>query len=185
MIYIVPTNTCFWIACPISEIESYEKLYEIKQRDKSKAIAIMVMDFDYFKENTDLNLNQIKFLEDYENPFTILIDRNKIFDTNLLNIINWLSNSEIYKKIAFRVSHTFMHRDLIEKNWLLFLTSANISNNPEIFDTETIKKEFWDIIEEEQIQVFAHWEFKIESKQKHSDIIEFKGESDQITFFRR
>jgi hypothetical protein len=48
----------------------------------------MVMDFDYFKENTDLNLNQIKFLEDYENPFTILIDRNKIFDTNLLDIIN-------------------------------------------------------------------------------------------------
>ena len=185
MIYIIPTDTCFWIACPISEIENYEKIYEIKKRDKTKAIAIMVLDFDYFEKNTKLTLNQIEFLKEYKNPFTILMDKNKILDKNLLSTINKLSNSEIYEKIAFRVNHTFMHRRLIEKNWLLFLTSANISDNPEIFDTKTIKKEFWDIIKEEKIQVFAHWEFKINSKQKYSDIFEFEGESEKNKYFRK
>ena len=185
MIYILPTDTCFWIACPISEIENYEKIYEIKKREKSKAIAIMVSDFDYFKENTKLNLEQIEFLKNYKNPFTILINKDKITDTNLLKIIDNLSNSTIYSKVAFRVAHNFMHKKLIRLNWPLFLTSANISNNPEIFSTVNIKKEFWDIIEKEDIKVLAHWEFCINSKQKYSDIFEFKGGSDEVEYFRK
>lgn len=185
MIYILPTDTCFWIACPISETEDYEKIYEIKKRDKSKAIAIMVSDFDYFSEQTKLTLEQIKFLKDYKNPFTILINKDKILDKNLLSIINNLPNSTIYSKIAFRVAHNFMHKKLIRLNWLLFLTSANISSNPEIFDTESIKKEFWNIIEKENIKVLAHWEFCINSKQKYSDIFEFKGESEEVEYFRK
>jgi hypothetical protein len=73
----------------------------------------MVADFDYFFEYTKLTEKQIEFLQNYKNPFTILIDKEKILDKNLLKIINNLDNSEIYKKIAFRVAHNFMHRKLI------------------------------------------------------------------------
>jgi len=76
----------------------------------------MVSDFDYFKENTKLNLEQIDFLKEYKNPFTILINKDKILDKNLLSIINNLSNSEIYEKIAFRVAHNFMQKKLIRLN---------------------------------------------------------------------
>ena len=145
----------------------------------------MVWDFDYFKENTKLNLEQIEFLKNYKNPFTILINKDKITDTNLLKIIDNLSNSTIYSKVAFRVAHNFMHKKLIRLNWPLFLTSANISNNTEIFSTVNIKKEFWDIIEKEDIKVLAHWEFCINSKQKYSDIFEFKGGDEEVEYFRR
>jgi len=185
MLYILPTNTCFWLACPISEIENYNKIYEIKKRDKSKAIAIMVWDFEYFSEFTKLTENQIDFLKNYKNPFTILINKNKILDNNLLEIINKLPNSEIYEKIAFRVAHNFMQRKLIRLNWPLFLTSANISDNPEIFDTITIQKEFSEIIPKEDIKVLAHWKYCINSEKKYSDIFEFIWEKEDIKYFRK
>lgn len=185
MLYILPTNTCFWIACPISDSKSYEKIYEVKKRDKCKAIAIMIDDFSYFENFTKLNNYQIDFLKNYKNPFTILINKEKVIDKELLNIINNLSNSEIYEKIAFRVAHNFMQKKLIRLNWNLFLTSANISDNPEIFDTKTIKKEFSNILEKEEIKVFAHWDFFINSEKKYSDIFEFEGESEEIKYFRK
>jgi len=185
MIYILPTNTCFWMACPISNKQNYEKIYEIKQRDKSKAIAIMIEDFFYFSEQTKLNKKQIDFLKKYKNPFTILINKNKILDKKLLEIINDLDNSENYEKIAFRVAHNFMHRKLIKSHWLLFLTSANISDNKEIFDTIWIKESFWNILKKEEIQILAHWDFCINSGQKYSDIFEFKWESEEIIYFRK
>ena len=185
MLYIIPTNTCFWIACPVSDIESYKKIYEIKKRPLNKPLAIMVLDFEYLKNFTKLNHKQINFLKNYKNPWTILIDKQKILDNNLLEIIEKLPNSKEYKKIAFRTAHNFMHRKLITKNWLLFLTSANISSSGEVFDTITIKKEFWELIEKENIKIFAHNDFCINSSQKSSDIFEFIGESEEVKYFRK
>jgi len=183
MLYILPTNTCFWLACPIKDLESYEKIYEIKSREKSKAIAILVDDFSYFNEHTKLTSKQINFLKNYKNPWTILIDKQKILDQNLLEIINRLPNSEIYEKIAFRVAHNFMQKKLIRLNWPLFLTSANKSGNPEIFDTISIKKEFSSEIEKHKIKIFAHNDYCINSSQKYSDIFEFVGESEEVKYF--
>jgi len=185
MLYILPTNTCFWIACPINSLESYKKIYKIKSREKSKAIAILVDDFSYFSEHTKLTSKQIDFLKNYKNPFTILINKEKILDQNLLKIIDKLDNSEIYEKIAFRVAHNFMQKKLIRLNWPLFLTSANKSDNPEIFDTITIKKEFSSEIEKYNIKIFAHNDYCINSIQKYSDIFEFKKGNEEVKYFRK
>lgn len=184
-IYILPTDTCFWIACPISDTESYRKIYEIKWRSFDKPFAILCMDLKYLEENTLLNDNQINFISNYKNPFTVLIDIKKIKDKNLLKIINSLFNSEIYKKIAFRVNHSFMQRRLIEDNWMLFLTSANKTNKPEIFNTKDVRQQFKKEIESYDIKVFAHLDFSINSKQKYSDIFEFIWESIDITYLRK
>jgi hypothetical protein len=76
----------------------------------------MVDDFSYFENFTKLSEKQIDFLKNYENPWTILIDKEKILDKNLLEIINSLPNSEIYQKIAFRVAHNFIQKKLIRLN---------------------------------------------------------------------
>ena len=184
-IYILPTDTCFWIACPINDIESYKKIYEIKWRDSNKPLALLCMDFKYLDKNTFLNTEQINFIKDYENPFTILIDLDKIKDENLIKIIKNLPNSEIYKKLAFRVNHSFMQRRLIEDNWTLFLTSANKSSSPEIFNTKEIRKQFEKEIENYDIKVFAHKDFSIKSKQKSSDIFEFIWDTLEIKYLRK
>ena len=173
------------MACPISRFNEYQKIYEIKKRDKSKAIAIMVFDFEYLEKNTQLTNNQISFLKNHKNPFTILINKSKILDKNLLDIINNLDNSEIYEKIAFRVAHNFIQRRLITEKWPLFLTSANVSNNPEIFSTKEINKYFWELINNREIRLFAHKDFIINSQKKYSDIFEFAVESEEVKYFRK
>lgn len=184
-IFILPTNTCFWIACPISEIDSYSKIYEIKSRDFSKPLAILIEDFNYLEKNTNLSVEQINFLKNYKNPFTILIEKEKIIDNNLLKNISNINKLKIYSKIAFRVSHNFMQKKLNRLYWPLFLTSANKSNNSEIFDSKKIKKVFKQEIIENNIKIFAHNDFCINSKQKTSDIFEFVEDTIKIKYLRR
>jgi hypothetical protein len=58
-------------------------------------------------------------LKNYKNPFTILVDKEKLTKNktkksqDILESIEKLDNKKIYKKIAFRVAHNFMHRKLI------------------------------------------------------------------------
>jgi L-threonylcarbamoyladenylate synthase len=184
-IFIIPTNTCFWIACPIKNIDNYKKIYEIKNRDYSKPLAILCDSFEYLEENTLLNKEQINFLKNYQKPWTILIDKEKITDKKLLNQIEKLPNTEIYQKIAFRVAHNFMQNKLIRLNWLLFLTSANKSWKPEIFSSLKIKEEFKNEIEKYSIKVFAHNDFCINSHQTSSDIFEFIENTDNIKYLRK
>ncbi len=184
-LFIIPTNTCFWIACPISKIESYKKIYEIKNRKFSKPLAILCDKIDYFKKNTLLTEKQLNFLANYKKPWTILIDKEKIKDKELLNQIKQLPNSNLYKKIAFRVAHNFMHSKLIRLNWLLFLTSVNKSWKKEIFSSIEAKQEFKNEIENFWIKVFAHNDFCINSQKSASDIFEFVWETTEIIYLRK
>ena len=177
-IFILPTNTCFWIATPISNMEWYDKIYEIKNRDLNKPLALLIDSFEYLKENTILNKEQIDFLKAYEKPFTILTEVKKDI------ISNDIQNKKIYKKIAFRVAHNFMQSKLIRLNWPLFLTSANKSNEKEIFTSLEVRQKFKQEIEKYDIKVFAHGDFCINSNQSSSDIFEFTWDSTKIKYIR-
>ena len=78
MIYILPTDTCYGIACALDDKKNYEKIYKIKKRSFDKALAIMVKDFAWFEENSDLTDEQIEFLKNYDKPFTILTNSTPI-----------------------------------------------------------------------------------------------------------
>ncbi len=184
-IFILPTNTCFGIACPINETNSYNSIYKIKGREFNKPFSILCMDIKYLEKNTLLNKDQINFIKNYPKPYTILIKKNKILDKNLLKIIENLPNSKIYERIAFRTSHNFMHKKLIEKNGLLFLTSANKSKETETFSTKDIIRIFKKEIEKYNVKVFAHKNFIINSIQKWSDIFEFIWDSLEAKFLRK
>lgn len=184
-LFILPTDTCFWLASPINNVESYNNIYKIKSRDLSKPLAILCDNYEYLEKYTKLSIEQIAFLKKYKNPFTILIDKNKVLDKKLLNQISKLSNSKIYEKIAFRIAHNFMQKKLIRINWLLFLTSANKSNNPELFSSIKVRKEFEKEIIDYNIKVFAHPDFCINYKQNSSDILEFIWDNLEIKYLRK
>ena len=78
-----------------------------------------------------------------------------------------------------------MHKKLIRLNWLLYLTSANKSDNPEIFSTIKVRKEFEKEIENHNIKVVAHTDFCINSRKKSSDIFKFIWDSVTIKFLRK
>lgn len=186
MIYLFPTNTCFWIACSIDDIKSYDKIYNIKKRSLDKPLAILVADFSWLLKNTSLTQEQVDYLEKYKKPFTILTDcpHLKLW-LNYENPENSeaFQNRDIYEKFAFRVAHTKEQEKLTKKIWPLFLTSANYSNSPEIYSYDELEITFWNLIENWKIKYI--WEKQDLEKTKSSEVFEFEWESLEKKFLRK
>lgn len=173
MIFILPTNTCFWIWCFVPDFENYSNIYKIKNRDFSKPFSIFVYDFEYLQKYTDLQDTEIFFLQNYKKPFTILIKKENIKDEVLLQNLAKLPNFDLYEKVWFRIAHTFMQKRMIEDNWPFFLSSANKSWQSEIKTTKKVKEIFQNEIQKYWIKVFAHDFYEIPSQENHSQVLEF------------
>lgn len=178
--FIIPTNTCFGIWCFIKDLKWYNNIYKIKWRDFNKPISIFVDSVEYLEKNTKLTKENINFLKNYKNPWTVVINIENITDKKLLQNISKLPNSEIYKKVAFRVAHTQLQQNLIKENWLFFLTSLNNSWEKEILNLNQIFYDLKQKIEQYNVKILDK---NIDSKQDFSDIIEFKN--DEIFFLRK
>lgn len=181
MIYVIPTDTCFWIWCEISDIESYEKIYKIKNRTLDKPLAIMVWDFNWLETHTDLNDEQISFLKNYNHPFTVLTNCDRIKMLLSLEQADFCyKNKEKYEKIAFRIANNEIQKKLIDEIWPIFLTSANLSWDKEIYDIIEIKNIFKPYLKD--IKIF--WENSI-NKIPPSDIFEFVWDSLELNYLRK
>ncbi|MDD3793706.1 MAG: Sua5/YciO/YrdC/YwlC family protein [Candidatus Gracilibacteria bacterium] len=187
MIYILPTNTCFGIACSIDDTKSYDRIYKIKKRSLDNPLAILVPDFKWLENNTTLTHEQVEFLKNYEKPFTIITDSphvkvwmNYVNDENGEQFLN----RGIYEKFAFRVAHNKTQERLLKENGPMFLTSANISSETEIYTSREIKKIFGEYIEKGTIK-FVGENTGVLEKVKPSEIFEFVGETLEQRFIRR
>lgn len=182
MIYILPTDTCFWIACSFDDIESYHKIYDIKKRPLEKPLAVMVESFSWLEKNTPLSKNQIEFLKNYKKPFTVVTECPYMqMVLNLEQEDFEYQNKEEYEKIAFRVANNEIEKKLIWEIGPIFLTSANLSWEKEIYDMNEAKKQFQS---HKKIQFL--WEnIKLDSTIKPSDIFEFIWESSEINYLRQ
>jgi tRNA A37 threonylcarbamoyladenosine synthetase subunit TsaC/SUA5/YrdC len=140
MIYILPTDTCYGIACALEDKKNYEKIYKIKKRRLDKPLAIMVKDFSWLRENTDLTDEQVDFLERYEKPFTILTNSTpvELFINFGDENEEYLINKDVYEQVAFRVAHNEMQESVINTHGPIWLTSANLSGAGETYDIENI-----------------------------------------------
>ncbi|MDD4151551.1 MAG: Sua5/YciO/YrdC/YwlC family protein [Candidatus Gracilibacteria bacterium] len=175
MIYLIPTDTCFGLACNINDIEGYNEIYNIKNRDYQKLIAIILPDFESLEKNTFITKEQIKFLKNYKRPFSVLLKpKNKDFFIN-----KNISNYDLYGKISFRVANK-INSNFIKKTGYLFLTSANISGFPETYNLDEIKKQFGENYKKlELISNIKKIPFSLPS-----DIIEF-NENNEIIYLRK
>ncbi len=186
MIYILPTDTCYWIACSIHEVKSYERIYKIKKRDLSKPLAILVPDYKWLEDNTSLTSEQVKFLKKYEKPFTILTDCDhlKIWINYVDEDNNEFINRDIYERFAFRVVNNDTEKRLVKENWPMFLTSANISNSPEMYNSKKVEKEFAYYLEKWKIEFVWKNTWNLPGK-KTSDIFEFVWDTLEVEYLRK
>lgn len=183
MIYLLPTDTCFWIACSIDDIKNYEKIYKIKKRTLDKPLAIMVSDFNWLKENTTLNKEQIDFLKNHEKPFTVLTDSSSISLWLSFETEDWVGfqNRDVYQKIALRVAHNDSQKKLIKKVWPIFLTSANTSWEEEIYDINKLEETFSYYLEKKIVKILPG----TNGDSKTSDIFEFEWDSLEVKYLRK
>ena len=182
MIFIIPTDTCLGIWCAFDDIKSYHRIYEIKKRELSKPLSIMIEGFDWLADNTSLTDEQIDFLENYPKPFTIITQSPRLKMILELDQEDFeYKNKENYKKFAFRVAHNNIQHQLISEVGPLFLTSANISGEKEIYDTQEARKQFTNFTKEiTYIPENYSWDI-----QAPSDIFEFVDDSLELNYIRK
>lgn len=179
MLYLLATDTCFGLAAPISDPESTQLLYQIKQRPPHKLLAILVPDFERLSTHTSLTPKQIKFLQSSASPFSI-ITQSSYLDTFFAQIP--LFNKTSYTQYSLRVAHTPQQCELLAHTWPLFLTSANLSWSPEIYTLNELEKQFWKYFSNQTIQKI--WLTHDLPCVPPSEIFAFKGETLEKIIFR-
>lgn len=185
MLYILPTDTCYGLACALDNVKSYEKIYKIKKRSFDKPLAIMVKSFDWLRKNTSLSSEQVDFLERYERPFTILTHAPAIELFLQFEDENgeYLINKDVYHEVALRVVHNPIQKKLLSQVWPIWLTSANISDTWENYTLKEIEKDFGYYIENNMIEILSTK--KPEAQVISSDIFRFIGESLECEYVRK
>jgi len=183
MINFIPTDTCYWIACPISEIENYERIYKIKKRSYNKPLAVMVQDFNWLESNSTLTHEQVTFLKNYDKPFTVLTDCSAI--SHWINFEEediCFRNRETYTRIAIRVANLDIQKKLIKRVGPIFLTSANITDKPEIYNIKGLKEDFSYYLDNNKVEILGSAE--LDPNTTSSEIFSFVWDTLEQEFIR-
>lgn len=119
-IILYPTDTIWGIGCDATNAQAVQKIYEIKQRDDSKSMLILLENpnlmLTYVEEIPEVGWDLIDFAE---KPTTIIYDRAKNLAQNLIADDG---------SIGIRITKEVFTQNLIKRfRKPLVSTSANIS----------------------------------------------------------
>ena len=127
-VILYPTDTVWGIGCDATNVEAVKRVYQIKQRDDSKALIYLV-DSDarlqrYFHQVPDVAWQLIDSLigDEYSKPTTLVLDGAINLAENLIaedgSIGIRITNEPFSKELCFRFQKAIVS------------TSANISGEP-------------------------------------------------------
>lgn len=120
---LYPTDTVWGIGCDATNPEAVQKVYDLKQRDESKALIILVKDLEmlqnYVEEIPD---SVVEILTNLKRPTTIIYSKACNLAPNLIAADG---------SIAIRIPNQDFCQNLLQQ-WQkpLVSTSANISGQP-------------------------------------------------------
>lgn len=143
-----PTDTVYGVGCILGDEVALEKIYELKNRDLSKPLAILVPNSKSiipFIKNCPTIANEY-MIKHWPGALTIIFNKKEgICD----NFTRGLST------IGFRMPNSKVALAVLNRFGPLATTSVNISNNPPINNLEDIVKYFGDkidyIIEDKEV----------------------------------
>ena len=143
-----PTDTVYGVGCILGDNEALNKIYELKNRDLSKPLAILVPSSESI----------MPFIK--ECPLIAKDLMDKYWPGALTIIFNKKENccdefTRGLSTIGFRMPNSKIALTVLEKFGPLATTSVNISNNPPINNLDQIIEHFGDkidyIIEDKEI----------------------------------
>lgn len=135
---VMPTDTVYGLAAMLYDEVALQKIYEVKGREQSKQIPLLISSID-----------QIKDIATYDKKIKILMDR---FWPGALTIV-MKTTDEFMKKtgestIAIRMPKHPKALALIDKYGVLRVTSLNKSGEPPLESIVEIKKTFGHVVSE-------------------------------------
>lgn len=120
---LYPTDTVWGIGCDASNPEAVKKIYQLKQREDSKALICLVADDRMLKKYVK-KIPEVAFniFDVADNPITIIYDEAQNLAENLI---------ADDKSIAIRIPNDDFCFQLLRRfNGAIVSTSANISGQP-------------------------------------------------------
>ena len=133
-----PTDTVYGVGCKINDFDAIDKIYEMKERDHSKPLAILTSTKD-LADYVFLNDKAIKLMNKYwPGALTIIFKKKDKID----NIIT--ANLDT---VGFRMPNSKIALKILDKFGMLCTTSVNKSGRAPLNDVEQIAMEFGDYID--------------------------------------
>jgi L-threonylcarbamoyladenylate synthase len=171
-VILYPTDTIWGIGCDATNTKAVERIYQIKKRDDSKSMLMLVDEAwrlsDYIKDVPEIAL---QLIEVSDTPLTIIYSGAKGISPGLISEDG---------SIGIRVSSDEFCRKIIGSlNRPLVSTSANISGSPS-------PQNFGDISEEilKSVDYVVKWRQEERGKSRPSSIIKI-GRKGEIQIIRK
>ncbi|WP_272149342.1 L-threonylcarbamoyladenylate synthase [Tenacibaculum aiptasiae] len=122
-IILYPTDTVWGIGCDATDTESVKRIFEIKNREESKSLIILVDSIEMLQQYIDeIPDDALKILKENKKPTTIIYNNPKGLAKNTIASDN---------TVAIRIPDDEFCKQLIIKfGKPIVSTSANISGEP-------------------------------------------------------
>ena len=131
-IIILPTDTIYGMAIDSGSVNAFNKIYEVKKRNLSKKLPLVVDTYDRLISLCEIKREQLKKLQKYyPGKLTLVLKRKDRDETVAVRMIN----NEIINKIIEKLDRPLM------------LTSANVSGKKTSSDILKIIDEFDGLID--------------------------------------
>lgn len=130
-----PTDTVYGVGCLIDDEEALQKIYNLKHRDLSKPLAVLVPSKESINELIKNSNSQVDEWMNKYWPGALTIIFNKA-DKVSNNLTRGLST------IGLRMPNSNVALEVLNKFGPLATTSVNLSNTPALNDLELIKLHF-------------------------------------------
>lgn len=138
-IIVFPTDTVYGIGCRIQDLNAVQRIYDIKNRDFSKPLAILCPDDkieDYVEEISDEAYDLMK--KYWPGALTIIFKKSDKIDDMIT------SNKDT---VGLRVPNNEIALAVLRKFGLMATTSMNISGQSALNNIDDIEKYFGDKID--------------------------------------
>lgn len=153
-----PTDTVYGIGAMITDMEAIEKIYQLKQRDFQKPLAILAATKEDILPYIETPSVQIWALmeQHWPGPLTIVFRKSKAVSDQLTRGLD---------TIGFRIPNEPVALQLLKQVGPLATTSINISGQPPLNDPDCIEQTFGSQID----YLYVH---HVEASQVSSTVID-------------
>ena len=136
-VILYPTDTVYGLGANIFNNDAVKRIYEIKKRDPSKPLSVLVQDTESLELIADLNRNSREIVNKWlPGPFTFILNKKKI-------VSPYVSASA---KVGVRIPDYKIARALASL-FPITTTSANITNECTLSNPQDILRQIGDTVD--------------------------------------
>lgn len=131
-ILIFPTDTVYGMGARLEDKKAYDRIYEIKKRDREKMLPILISSINDIKKIATFESRDFKIMECFwPGPLTVILETSDSF-----------FKKTGFKTIALRMPNHIKALKILKKYGPIWTTSVNDSGEKELNDFYKIKEKY-------------------------------------------